>query len=74
MVNSLAFYLLFGKPLIMYGGILTFLSLLFTASISLMNRKGIFIIPFKWHPRMAVITIILATIHAIFGLSIYFNF
>ncbi|HEX7586009.1 MAG TPA: hypothetical protein VF390_00005 [Patescibacteria group bacterium] len=74
MVSSLAFYLFLGKPLIMYGGILTFLSLLFTAAISIMNKKGIFAIPFKWHPRMAVLTIIIGTIHAIFGLSIYFNF
>jgi hypothetical protein len=74
MVSNLAFHLFLGKPLIMYGGILTFLSLLFTASISIMNQQGISIIPFKWHPRMAVITIILGAIHALFGLSIFFNF
>jgi len=74
MISQLAFHLVFGKPLIMYGGILTFLSLLFTASISIMNANGIRIIPFKWHPRMAIATIVLGAIHAIFGLSIYFNF
>ena len=74
MINSIAYTLVFGKPLIMYGGILTFISLIFTASISIMNRKGITKIPFKWHPWMAIITIILATIHALFGLAAYFNF
>jgi len=74
MVSSLAFHLFLGKPLIMYGGILTFLSLLSTATIGALNLKGITIIPFKWHPRMAVFTIILGAIHAIFGLSIYFRF
>ncbi|MEK7598824.1 MAG: hypothetical protein AAB487_03785 [Patescibacteria group bacterium] len=74
MISGLAYTLVFGKPLIMYGGILTFLSLLFTAAISILNRKGVIKIPFKWHPRMAIITIILGAIHAFFGLSIYFNF
>ena len=74
MVSSLAFHLFLGKPLIMYGGILTFLSLLTTATIGVLNMKGITIVPFKWHPRMAIITIILSTIHAFFGLSIYFKF
>lgn len=58
----------------MYGGILTFLLLIFTATVGALNFKGIAIIPFKWHPRLAITTIIIAIIHAILGLSIYFNF
>jgi hypothetical protein len=57
----------------MYGGILTLLSFLFTASIALMNHKGIHAIPFKWHPIMAKISISLALIHALLGLSLYFK-
>ena len=74
MIHNFAYSLILGKPVIMYMGILTFLSLLATASIGLMNFKGYHYIPFKWHPRMAATTIILATIHAILGLSAYFNF
>lgn len=75
MVSQIAYTLIFGKPVIMYLGIITYLSLLFTAFISVSNIKyGIHIIPFKWHPRMAAVTIMLATIHAIFGLSLHFNF
>jgi hypothetical protein len=75
MVSQIAYTLVFGKPVIMYLGIITYLSLLFTAFISVSNVKyGIHIIPFKWHPRMAAVTIILATIHAIFGLSAYLDF
>ena len=74
MIQSIAYTLFFGKPLVMYGGILTFLLMLSTATVGFLNFKGIHIIPFKWHPRLALTTIIVAIIHAAFGLSIYFNF
>ena len=50
MFQNITYFLIFGKPLIMYLGILTLLAFLFTASIAVMNLKGIRIIPFKWHP------------------------
>jgi hypothetical protein len=74
MIHEIARTLFLGKPLIMYGGITTFLLLLFTALVGYLNFKGKQIIPFKWHPILAITTIIVATIHAIFGLSIFFNF
>lgn len=74
MISNIALTLFLGKPLVMYGGILTFFLLLFTATIGALNFKEITVIPFKWHPRLAITTIIIAIIHAIFGLSILFNF
>jgi hypothetical protein len=74
MIHNIALTLFLGKPLIMYGGIITFLLLLFTATVGALNFNGITVVPFKWHPRLAVITIIVAVIHALLGLSIYFNF
>ena len=74
MVHNLAFTLFLGQPLVMYGGILTFLLMLFTAIVGMLNFKGITVIPFKWHPRLAIITIVVAIVHAIFGLSILLNF
>lgn len=74
MIQEIAFTLILGKPLLMYFGILALLLLLFTATVGALNFKGISTIPFKWHPRLAMATIIIAIIHAIFGLSIYFNF
>lgn len=74
MIHDLAFTLILGKPVVMYMGILTFLSLLTTATVGWQAFKGYNYIPFKWHPRLAALTIILATIHAILGLSVYFNF
>lgn len=72
MLQNITYYMIFGKPLIMYDGILTLLCLLFTASISIMNLNGIKTIPFKWHPRMAIITIIMAVIHGTFGILAFF--
>lgn len=74
MIHSLALILIFGKPAVMYGGIFSFLLLLSTAVIGVLNRRGVFAIPFKWHSRLAILTILVATVHAIFGLSIFFNF
>lgn len=71
MIRDVAYFLIFGKPLIFYTGILTFLSFLFTALIGFLNHNGIHKIPFKWHPRMAVISIALAIIHALMGIFTY---
>ena len=74
MLATLAYTLFLGKPLIMYGGILTYLLLVLTAIVAVMNTKGNHLIPFKWHHRLAIASIFMATIHGIFGLASYFNF
>jgi hypothetical protein len=73
MIAKIAYILVFGKPLIFYVGIITFLSFGFTALIGYLNFRGKRAIPFKWNPRMVIISFSLALIHAIFGLAIYFN-
>jgi hypothetical protein len=72
MLQNITYFLIFGKPLIMYLGILTLLAFLFTASIAVMTMKGIRTIPFRWHPRCAVVAIILALVHGLLGLLAYF--
>jgi len=74
MISQIAYTLIFGKPLIIYMGLLTFISFLFTATIGYLNFQGKHIIPFPWHPIMARISILIALMHGILGLSIYFNF
>lgn len=74
MINKLALTLLFGQPLVMYGGIFTLILMLCTATIGALHFKGNTKIPFKWHPRLSILTIIFALIHGFFGLSIFFNF
>jgi len=72
MLQNISYYMIFGKPLIMYMGILTLSSFLITAYIGFMTMKGKTRIPFKWHPRMAAISIALAIIHGALGILAYF--
>lgn len=71
MFQEITYYLIFGRPLIMYLGILVLLSFLFTASIAVMNKKGIHRIPFRYHPRMAAVSITLGVIHGILAMLAY---
>jgi len=72
MLQEISYYLIFGKPLIMYLGILTLCGFLFTASIAVMNKKGIRNVPFVWHPRMAMIAICCAVIHGVLAVLAFF--
>jgi MFS superfamily sulfate permease-like transporter len=74
MIAKIALILIFGKPLVMYFGIVSLLSLLFTASIGYASLHGIKWVPFKYHPKMALTTIIIVSMHGLLGLGIYFNF
>lgn len=72
MLANIAYLSIFGKPLIFYLGILTFLSFLFTAFIAVLNvRFKNQKIPFKWHRRMAAVSFILAFIHGLLAISVY---
>jgi len=73
MLLKIAYFLILGKPLIFYTGILTILSFWFAAFIGYLNFKGSRLIPFKWHPRVVAGAILLSIIHGLMGLSIYFN-
>jgi len=72
MINQIAYTMLFGKPLILWGGLVTLICLLFTALISVLNNRGNHKIPFKWHPIMARVTIVLGIIHGVMGILAYF--
>lgn len=71
MLQQISYALVFGKPVILYLGILTVTALLLTAAIPILNRKGIRTIPFAWHPRCAMATICLALIHGTLGVLAY---
>lgn len=74
MINKFATISVLGRPLFTYFGLLTLLLILSTATVGRLNYKGNSVIPFKWHPRLALTTIITALIHATLALSIFFNF
>lgn len=70
-LRQIALGKIFGLPTIVYGGVSTLLLFAFTAYIGYSNYHGKRIIPFKWHPRLVVISFIFALIHATLGLSIF---
>jgi len=74
MIANIAYYLIFGKPLIMYLGILTLISLLCTATVGYLvfTGKARPPITFTTHRLLAYTTIGLALIHGMLGLLIYF--
>ncbi len=72
MFAEITYYLIFGKPFIMYLGIATLLSFLTTATIGYLNFHGNRAIPFEFHPKMAFLSIALAIVHAIMGILLYF--
>ena len=71
-MDQIAFFKIFGKPLILYTGSITILSFMFTATIAVLNKKGIRVIPFKWHKRCAITSLTLAMIHGTIGFLTYF--
>ena len=63
MITSLGHIVIFGLPIAIYFGIITFICLIITATMGILVLKGLYNIPFKWHKRMAAVTIIFAMIH-----------
>jgi len=72
MLANLTYYPIFGKPLIMYLGIITLLLFLTTASIGYGIFKGKLKISIAWHFRLAKTAIAFALIHATLGILAYF--
>ena len=71
MVTSLGHIVIFGLPLAIYFGIITFICLFATAIIGVLVLKG-YKIPFKWHMRMAAVTILFAVIHVTLVIWLFF--
>ena len=71
MLQEISYYLIFGKPVIMYLGIATLGLLLATATVGLLIFRGKKI-PFAWHPRLAACTIAVALVHGTLGILYYF--
>jgi hypothetical protein len=63
MITSLGHIVIFGLPIAIYFGIITFISLIITATMGILVLKGLYHIPFRWHMRMAAVTIFFAVIH-----------
>ncbi len=65
MFGVLASATVFGLPIAIIFGIISFICLLTTASLGYLVLKGKYNIPFAWHMRMAALTIIIVVVHAV---------
>lgn len=72
MVSSFAHIMISGLPVALWFGVITFLCLVTTATLGILVLKGRYNIPFKWHMRMAAVTIFFAVIHVILVILQYF--
>jgi hypothetical protein len=71
MFQNVSYALFFGKPLILYLGVLTLLAFMLTVAIAVLNFKGIRTIPFRWHSRCAGVALCLALVHGALGILAY---
>lgn len=72
MFNEISYYMIFGRPLLAYMGMITLSSFLITAYIGYSNLHGNVRIPLKYHFMMAKISLTLAIIHGTFAALAYF--
>lgn len=73
MFSQIAFFPILGKPLIMYGGAITLLCLLFTALIpTVLQKRWPAVFTYKTHVWLARITVFLGLAHGFLGVAIYF--
>ena len=63
MISEFAYQRFAGLSTIAWLGIITYSSILFTALIPILRKKGILKLHPKWHIRFGITSIILATIH-----------
>lgn len=69
MFNNVSYYLIFGRPLIFYLGILTITSLFTTAMLGLLVVKGK--VKFKYHRALAITTLCIALMHGALAFLAY---
>ena len=70
-IRRIAYTYFLGLPVIAYVGIFTYVLLILTALVMVLNRKRLTRFPLKYHSRLSYLTIISATVHGIMAISVY---
>ena len=63
MISSIGHIQIFGLPIALCFGIITFICLSVTLVTGVLVLKGLYQIPFKWHRKVAGVTIFFLAIH-----------
>jgi len=67
-ISDIAYKDVFGISMVVWGGLLSLALLLLTFLVGALNRRGIRLIPLKYHFPLAWITVVVASVHGIIGL------
>jgi len=73
-IAQIAYTQTLGLPLILWGGIVSFLMLALTFAIGFLNSRGIRIIKFKYHKPTAYVAILLVIIHGLLAMLAYLGY
>jgi len=74
MIYQIAFQVIFGLPLVAWGGVVTLVSLLTTATLGFLYHTGRANFRFKWHWIAAITTITLGLLHGIVAMLALLGF
>ncbi len=72
LLRGIGYFLVLGKPLVLWLGLTTIALFAGALSIILLNNHTKIRIPIEWHPRLAISGLILGLIHGILAMSAYF--
>lgn len=73
MLTKVAFFMILGRPVVMWMGVLTLLTFFAAAAIAILGRKGRFktFNHYVWHIRVARLGLGLAVLHGMLAVSLY---
>ncbi|MBS3812421.1 hypothetical protein KGY64_01200 [Candidatus Bipolaricaulota bacterium] len=70
-IREIAYTYFLGLPVIAFVGIFTYVLLILTALVMILNKKRITRIHPKYHHWLAEITVLAASVHAVMAISLY---
>lgn len=65
---NIGYYLIWGRPLIVYLGIIALGLFVAAGAVAMLNKKGIRLVPQKWHHRIALTALAFAMVHGALAL------
>ena len=74
MIRDIAGFMILGRPLTIYMGLLTFALMVGTAMIPILNRRRLAKIPMNYHFWLARTTLGIGFIHGVLVSSLYLGF
>jgi len=73
MIKQIAMTLFLGKPLIMWGGLFTFLLFFLAAGVGYLTFHGKIKLSVNTHINLARIALLFGLIHAVIGILLFMN-